>query len=162
MNPLVLRFRLALLAFLLWLSYLLALVWTRPLTPTGSPLVLSRPQLLASTVDVIADIEDPHQPITVVEVLYGPDNGGPKVGDRLQVDNLLDARPLPRRRGEQPPADYLGPGRYLVPLQPTGEKGRFDVAAVPPSPGFFENLVRIYPDLPQTRAQYRQIHKPAP
>src|SRR3954453_7223968 len=57
MKPAV--FRLVLFAglFALWMGYLGYLVLTRPRTPQGAPLVLSRPQIQSSDVDVIAEID---------------------------------------------------------------------------------------------------------
>ena len=97
--------RLALTAtlFLGWLGYLSYQVATRPvIATTGQPLVLSRPQLLASELDVIAEVEDTRSgpdtkekyEATVVEVLYPPEGAPVKKGDRIQVTNIADVRGL--------------------------------------------------------------------
>jgi hypothetical protein len=57
--------------------------------------------------------------------------------------------------------DVSGPGLYLVPLRRSPEhKGGYEVAPVPPSPGFNADLVRVYPATPEALAQYRRVEKP--
>jgi hypothetical protein len=162
MNPSVVRLILAAGLFVGWLGYLGWQVLERP-TMNGRPLVVSRPQVLASTLDVIAEVPDKSGEVTVVEVLY-PDDAPVKAGDRLRVSGIGDAAP---RRGPEdaglPPLDWSGPGRYLLPLRAVpGEKNRYEVQAIPASPGFtpLEPTVRIYPATAQAIAQYRQIAKP--
>jgi hypothetical protein len=149
--------------FGLWMAYLLFLVITRPRTEQGAPLVLSRPQVLASEVDVIARIDT--QPkgetdLTVVRVLY-PDNAPVQEGDVIHVTKLDECRSVQRPGGATPSWDWSGPGEYLLPLKKAkGRPGHYEVAAVPASPGFSgESLVRIYPATAEALAQYRQIKK---
>ena len=156
--------------FLGWLGYLGYLVATRPLTAAGTPLVLSRPQIMIAPIDIVADVTDPEEQVVVVEILY-PSDASIKVGQKLTVLDLESCRPMPRRQNDEPPKDFTGPGRYLIPLRPSGrEKGAYEVVPIPTSPGFdarrMENLgvrpVRIYPYNGESAAQYRQIEKPTP
>jgi hypothetical protein len=148
--------------FVAWLSYLGFLVLTRPLTPEGEPLVLSRPQILASTLDVVAELPAPSDKdfvqVTVEEVLFSRADG-PKKGDTITVSKLDLCHPVPRSPDGQAPPDWSGQGRYLLPLkQVPGPPGRYEVAAIPPSPGFTgRDVYRIYPATGEARAQYERI-----
>ncbi|MFM7152481.1 MAG: hypothetical protein ACKO23_21850 [Gemmataceae bacterium] len=160
MNPRA--FRLIMLALLLvaWLGYLGYLVWTRPVTATGWPLVLSRPQIMTSQIDIVAYITDPEKSVEVEEVLW-PSPAAIKPGDSIPVSELAAARPLARFDADKVPADFSGPGRYLVPLRESAP-GRYEVAPIPISPGFQRNDVRrIYPANRESIAQYRSIRKAA-
>lgn len=133
-----------------WLAFLVATA--RP------PIVLSHPQMLAATVDVLADIEDLEKPVHVVEVLW-PDNfpgRNEMVGKELTLGNLSYCG-----------ADWTGPGRYLVPLRhPEGKADAWIVAPTAPSPGYPPpedgkhkpvGPPRIYPATPSVLAQRAQI-----
>ena len=149
--------------FGLWMAYLGYLVITRPRTEQGAPLVLSRPQVLASDVDVIARIDSEPKgetDVTVVRVLY-PDDSPLKEGDVIHVAKLDECRPVQRPGAASPSWDWAGPGEYLLPLKKgPGREGHYEVAAVPASPGFAErSLVRIYPATAEALAQYRRIKK---
>ena len=168
MNLLVGRLVLTAALFLGWLGYLGYLVWTRPLTASNTPLVLSRPQIMVSRIDIVADISNTLQPVVVKEILYPPD-ARIKVGDKLRVLDLDLCHPVRRREDEKTPDDFTGPGPYLIPLRPSGrEEGAYEVAPIPTSPGFDakwrddrgERPVRIYPYTSETAAQYRRIEKP--
>ena len=159
-------FRLVLVSALFagWLGYLGYLVATRPRTADDRPLVLSRPQLLASGIDVIAVLPTPpgkpEVKVTVVEVLY-PDNSGLKKGATIRVSKLEVCHPVPRLPGDRPPSDWSGGGRYLLPLKRLpGQPNRYEVVAIPPSPGFTDlGVYRIYPATDEALAQYRRIEK---
>jgi hypothetical protein len=136
-------------AWLGWLTYLAA--------TTARPIVLSRAQLLVSTIDLIADVPEkggrPADKVTVVEVHWP--TGAPEqrlVGKTIRVVNLPDCE-----------FKWTGPGRYILPLVKEGDDLR--VAAIPPSPGFDTDMqgqqARIYPVLPQTLEQLETIHKPS-
>jgi hypothetical protein len=163
MRAQVARFALTAALFVGWLGYLSYQVATRPvIATTGQPLVLSRPQLLASELDVIAEVEDTSGEATVVEVLYPPEGAPVKKGDRIQVTNIADCAPPPRPDGPAVRPDWSGPGTYLLPLRHAPDKKKYEVAAIPPSPGFYTSPaadapVRIYPATEETRAQYRHI-----
>jgi hypothetical protein len=143
-----------------WLGYLGLLVLTRPVTAAGWPLVVSRPQILTSQIDVVAEIDDPGGDVVVEEVLW-PEKAPLKKGDRVRVGRVEECRPMERRAGEPTPKDFSGPGRYLVPLRQLAP-GKYEVAPVPPSPGFqgANEPVRIYPATPESLAQYREVRKP--
>lgn len=147
-----------------WLAYLGWMVAQRPLQAPGYALVLSRPQLLASPVDIIAEIPDKTGKAKVLEVLYPAENAPVKPGDEIVIRLIEDCRPLAVSRGLVPPDDWDGPGRYLVPMRPTpGQAGEYEVMTIPPSPGFRSLTVpppvRIYRDTPETRAQYARVSK---
>jgi hypothetical protein len=150
--------------FALWLSYLGYLVLTRPHTDTGRPLVLSRPQILASTVDVIAELPAPpgkdEVPVKVVQVLFRR-GAGPEKDDTIRVSKLELCRPVPRKGDPDPPKDWSGKGKYLLPLKRLpGQPGRYEVEAIPPSPGFMgQEVYRIYPATDEARKQYERIEK---
>jgi hypothetical protein len=153
-----------------WLGYLGYLVATRA-HHDGRPLVLSRPQLLVSEVDVLAqvDADDPTKPAKIQEILYQAGKPFLRVGDEIFVDNLSDCHPPPREGEDRTPRrDWTGPGAYLLPLNHSEDK-HFRVTPTPASPGFPAprelapggvGPPRIYPVTAAALAQYRQIHKP--
>jgi hypothetical protein len=165
--------------FLAWLGYLGYLVATRPKTLEGDryvPLVVSRPQVLASTLDVVAQIDEEPSAngptkVTVKRVLYQKQGKGPAVeeGATLTVMNLGQSR-RPRRGDDtgDPPPDWRRPGEDLLLLRPAdpllgGPRGSYEVTAVPPSPGGpWQDVVRIYEATPEALAQYHSVGKPAP
>jgi hypothetical protein len=162
MKPAVFRLVLCASLFALWMGYLGYLVLTRPLTPQREPLVLSRPQILSSDVDVIAEIDSEPKGETTVKVaeVLSPSDAGLKEGDTITVLKLDECRAAQRPGGKVPPWDWAGPGKYLLPLRRSGEAKHFEVANVPASPGFTDhNRVRIYPATSEALAQYRRIGK---
>jgi hypothetical protein len=154
MKPAAGRLILVTLLFVAWLGYLVFLVATRPKKDDGTPLVVSRPQVLTSEVDVIAEINDPHGDATVAEVLW-PENAPLKEGEKIKIEGVADSR----QPGRGAPADWSGAGFYLVPLR--RGPGGWEVAPIPSSPGFDERVQRIYPATPEALAQYRAAPKPA-
>jgi|GEM_PF-277596 hypothetical protein len=164
--------------FLGWLGYLSYLVVCRPHTPggllgafEGRPLTLARPQFLVSTLDIVAEVSgDKGEKVIVQEVLFPKANPPVQPGEEIYVENIDRCRPLsdPLAKEVNPPPDYLGPGRYLLPLQPLGanEPRRFEVVPTPPSPGFpttqgvHSGPPRIYPATEEMLAEYREIAKP--
>jgi hypothetical protein len=148
-----------------WLSYLSWQVARRPIQAPGYALVLSRPQLLASPIDIIASIPDKNGKAKVIEVLYPKEAAPVKPGDEIVLRLVDEARPIAVVRGATPPADWEGPGNYLVPMRASpGVQGEYEVVGIPTSPGFRAPMlnppVRIYRDSAETRAQYAQISKP--
>jgi hypothetical protein len=132
-------------AWLGWLSYLvLTTTWTRPV-------VLSRPQFLESKLDVIAQvdrIDGNGLEIPIREVLWPLDQAEKLSGKTIQVVNLAEAR-----------QDWTGPGEYILPLVPSGEK-KYEIAPIPRSPGYpGTGRPHIYPLTEETRKQYQAIHK---
>jgi hypothetical protein len=107
--------------------------------------VLSRPQVLAADVVVLAEVEDRRKPVVVKRVLTP--RADIKEGEELEVVNL-----------DKVDTDWEGPGSYILPLRGTGQQGRYAVAPIPTSPGYDEpGPPRIYPDKFETRAQLQQI-----
>ena len=159
---------LTVLLFVGWLGYLGYLVATRPLTVSSTPLVVSRPQIMTSPLDIVAEVSALDEPVLVKQILYPPDSPI-KEGQKLKVLDLDLCHPLPRRADEKPPSDFTGPGRYVIPLRLSmREEGAYEVAPIPTSPGFDAKRmdddgvrpVRIYPYNAETIAQYRTIEKP--
>ncbi len=150
-------------AFLGWLGYLGFLVLTRPQRADGAPLVVSRPQVLASQLDVIALLPEPTEgevKVKVEKVLY-PAALNDLAGDEIRVTNLADCRPLSRAPDVRP--DWSGPGSYLLLLRKVPNRpGAYEVSPIPPSPGFtIPGVVRIYPaESGEAEAQYRLVEKP--
>jgi hypothetical protein len=161
MKPAVIRLVICAALFVMWLGYLGYLVLTRPVTTQGQPLVLSRPQILSSEIDVIARVSNEPKGVTEVEIVevLSPEDSPLKSKTKIKVANLDECRAPPRSREEVPRSDWSGDGDYLLPLRAVaGQPGLYEVAPVPASPGFeMHNLVRIYPDTAEARQQYRQI-----
>ncbi len=159
MKPVVFRLVLTAALFIAWMGYLGFQVATRPQTATGAPLVLSRPQILTSQIDVIAYVPDEDgAKVDVKEVLY-QEMGSLKPGDVIHVTNIRHCL-QPLGGGQKPAKDWTGPGLYLLPLRPLAEKNTYEIALIPPSPGFDQPLPRLYPASEAARAQYRHIAKP--
>lgn len=154
MKAVWLRFLLTAALFLGWIGYLAYLVANRPLTPDEQPLVLSRAQLLASDIDVIAHVEAPDQPVRIVKVLWldeatllarAPERlraNWPALkamlaeGRELKVENLGESQA--RAAGPEAPdpkKDFSGPGEYLIPLSVHLDSKSLSVLQVPESPG---------------------------
>jgi hypothetical protein len=163
------RLLVTVLLFAGWIGYLAYQVVTRPHAPNGQPLVVSRPQVLTSELDVVAEVPEGEGAVEVEikEVLYPKKNAPVKVGDKLKVTNIAACHPP---RGKDPPRDWTGPGAYLLPLKKGIKKGEYQVAPIPPSPGFGDVLFdRVLPGPPriyltggegEVLAQYRQCRKP--
>src|SRR5947209_19777960 len=134
------------LLFFGWIGWLAYEAFT-----AGKPVVLSRPQFLISTLDVIADVPDPSAAVTVKEVAWAAQGKDQWQGKALPVTNLEECRDH----------GWQGPGEYILPLV-QAEDG-FRVAPTPPSPGYpprgggHAGPPRIYPVTPQTRAQLDAI-----
>ncbi len=172
MNLLAGRLVLTAALFVGWLGYLVYLVATRPLTATNAPLVLSRPQIMTSRIDIVAEVKDPMREVVIEQILFPPPGQGEapiKVGDKIEILDLDQCRPLPRRPNEKTPEDFTTPGRYLIPLRASKRKiGAYEVEPIPTSPGFdakrMDDLgvrpVRIYPATSEAIEQYLRIEKP--
>jgi hypothetical protein len=159
------RFLLTVVLFLGWLGFLAYEVQTRPFTPNNQPLVLSRPQILTSDLAILANLGSPvgdikpdgSTQVTVEEVLGGK---GLQKGEIITILDLHNCQPLPIRGQPHAPADWSGPGLYLIPLK-RSTKGIFTVTPVPSSPGYrLEGPQRIYPATPEALAQYHSIPHP--
>ncbi len=136
-------------AFLVWIG------WLGYLAATASrPVVVSRPQLLASNLDVVARVDALDKPVQVKEVLWSeaPD-AKPLEGQTIPVGNLAKCKD-----------DWKGPGDYLLPLVREAKAGEetYQVARPPAhSPGIDPaRPPHVYPATPETRAQQRLIRSP--
>lgn len=181
MKPQAQRLLLTVILFVGWLGYLGYLVVCRPHTPAGlrgafegRPVTLSRPQLLVSSLDVIAEVTDSKGAKVIVKEVLFPKNAPVKAGDTIQVEHIDLCQPVPvpgAKDGGSPP-DYSGPGDYLLPLQPIEKEDghHYQVVLPPLSPGFPSSSgvsvapPRIYPRIYRAtegiRAEYQQIVKP--
>lgn len=163
MNRAWLLFLVPLALFAGWLVYLAFVVGGRPLLAPGFPLVVSRPQVLESPLDVVVELEGKEGKAKVVEVLYRAEGATLEAGDVIEIARIDECHPFSFSGKVVPPDDFDGPGRYLVPLRPV-EGAKYEVSPVPRSPGFrgdpLSPVVRIYRDSPEVRAQYRKIAKP--
>jgi hypothetical protein len=159
------RLALALAVFLGWLGYLGYLVADRPAKRPGNGaeegefVVLSRPQFLASDIDVIAKARKGSEVVTVTEVLFpGTDEARAFQGKEIRITNLAECHPPGDRKGAFP--DLSADGDYLIPLQDPGpDRNEYSVAKIPLSPGFLLATPRIYPATKDVVAQYGQIRK---
>jgi hypothetical protein len=153
------RFRLYLTAglFLGWLGWLAYLAVTAGTWPVSRkpPVILSGPQFLVSTLDVIAEVKAddgrPAPTVTVVAVHWPPGEPEKLKGASLTVTNLERC------------TGWDGPGEYILPLEPSGKD--YQVAPTPPSPGypgshFPASPWRIYRRTPETLRQLEMIPKP--
>jgi hypothetical protein len=149
MNLARLRLTLAALLFTAWICWLAYLVIS---TGGKQPIVLSRPQVLVSELDVIAwvdHIEDDGTDVEVREV-HWPKDQKDKEGKKLRVSSLAHCR-----------NDWQGPGLYILPLM-LNPNQTYQVAPVPPSPGYSQvGQTRIYPYNEETRKQLDAIDKDA-
>jgi hypothetical protein len=150
-----------------WIGYLGYLVYMQS-RPTAA-IVLSRPQLLISDVDVIAEVDGNSEPaqVRVKEVLYvrkkegaGKQTAAPEAGKAIEVYGIKRSGHHNARTGKHEP-DFTGPHTYLLPLRAVGDN-RYEVVPIPYSPGYplQPGPPRIYPDSPEIRAQYQQIPRP--
>jgi hypothetical protein len=163
MKPALLRLVVTALLFAGWIGYLSYLVLAQ--RPEGS-VILSRPQLLVSDLDVVATVPDLTGRVQVAQVLYPATEDGRAVqpGQTLTVTNLQQCRRLPRdqeQEGDVPP-DWQGPGPYLLPLRRTTDGKDYEVVPTPSSPGYPPGNrrvgpPRIYPATPPVLAQYHQL-----
>jgi hypothetical protein len=133
-------------AWLGWLAYLAA--------TTTRPVVLSRPQFLVSTLDVVADVRaadaEPAADVIVRKVHWPLQDRQGLVDKEIHVVNLADC------------IGWAGPGSYILPLVRDGDAYR--VAAIPPSPGYNalndQAAVRVYPATEEALHQLDEIRKP--
>jgi hypothetical protein len=159
----VVRFLLACSLFAGWMGYLIFLAAT-----SSKPIVLSRPQLLVSEVDVLAEVEAVDKPVVIKEILLAQVNDAAlKPGKELRIANLGECKRLPHP-GEVPeevPLDWKGPGLYLLPLRATPDARGYVVVEVPASPGyppreFARGTPRIYRATDEVMEEYRKFRAP--
>ena len=115
MKPVASRLLVFGLLYACWMAYLGYLVLTRPLTPAAQPLVLSRPQIDVSEVDVLAELPAPTAAtadgieVTVKQVLSAK-GGEVQEGQSIRVLNLDDCHPDARINGSPAPQDWAAAG----------------------------------------------------
>ena len=103
-----------------WLGWLAYLALT-----SANPIVLSRPQFLVSTLDVIAKVEEDEAGNALPRITE-PDEGKDRwIGRPIRVVDLPE---LGKKQG------WKGAGDYILPLQSDGEY--YWVARIPASPGY--------------------------
>jgi hypothetical protein len=157
------------LLFLAWLGYLIYLAVTLPQNTVPGVVVLSRPQFLVAELIVSAHIDSAEGPVVVREVIYPSGDLSALVHQAIVVNNL-------ERQ------DFVGPGDYLLALRPDtlrqavqtlgllagsegpllagATPGTYVIVPTPESPGHLSTgPAHIYPDVPATRAQLRDIRK---
>lgn len=139
MDPRRLRLTVAVLLFLGWIGYLGFLVAT-----TRDPVVVSRSQFLAADLVVVAEVagspERPEPRIRIQDVPFAQADEDRKLaGTELLLADLPDSGP-----GQ----GWQGPGTYLLPLQRHEflKKVRYEVASLPPTPGFYYRFVDLEPE----------------
>jgi hypothetical protein len=138
MKSSALVFAAALVVFLGWLGWLAYLA-----IQARAEVVLSRPQLLVSNLDVIADVGK----TVKIEEVHWPDTEEGRKGQTIEVTNLSACD------------GWIGPGRYILPLTPDGKDWR--VTQTPRSPGYSGTAKpRIYPVTPETLRQLDECRKP--
>jgi hypothetical protein len=132
-----------------WIGWLIYLAATK-----RQMIVVSRPQLLACEFAVVADLGDRTGPV-VVDQVYLPRENKPEVpelkGQQIEVTNLERC------------SGYTRPGKYLLALVSNPDDKSYHVVPTPHSPGYFpspENVLRIYPDTPDTRWQISGLLEP--
>src|SRR5438270_12803057 len=105
------RLGLAATTFVAWIGWLAFLAFT-----TTQPVILYRPQVLVSRLDVIAEVtakgEHPAKEVTVREVHWPPEEREHLTGHKITVTNLAG---LGHEEG------WRGPGSYILPLVPDGD-----------------------------------------
>jgi hypothetical protein len=135
--------------FLAWLGWLTFLAAT-----ATRPVVLSRPQFLVSTLDVIADVAAqpdgrPADRATIRQIHWPRQGRDSLVGTTIRISNLPDC------------SNWIGQGAYILPLVTDGDS--YQVAGLPPSPGFSPTFPpvppRIYPLNRQTERQLDMMPK---
>jgi hypothetical protein len=137
--------------FVGWIGYLGYLV-----AATRNPIVLSRPQLLVSGLDVIATRKG-DDTFLVDQVLYPAANDDEWRGKMITVRNLKASRVYSARTGDEPvPSDE---GRqYLLPID-VEQGANVRVVPTPPSPGYKTGPPRIYAFDTAVLNEYRTIPK---
>jgi hypothetical protein len=132
-------------AWTLWLGY-------QALT-TADPIVVSRPQIMAAPVVVVAELDEPGsepRPARVTKIYRGEDvlgvaDGGQPQDLKIAVQGLK----------------AVAAGSYILPLREAGPKGEFEVMPPPSSPGFAgrprSEKPAIYPATPSTELQVREV-----
>lgn len=141
MTTAIVRFGALLVIFMAWLGWLgyIAL-------HTRQTVVLSRPQLLVSNLDVIARVDRPDATEIKVDEVHWPASQEKLKDQTLSVSNLAES------------TGWNGPGSYVLPLTADGKT--WHVTLTPRSPGYpVTGKPRIYPTTPELLQQLSRIEK---
>jgi hypothetical protein len=152
-NQKLLRLILAAALFAAWMGYLSYLVYALPRPPVWSDkrIVLSQPQVLVSTVDVVGTVDVENGTVKVEDVLFPLNAAKPAKGEEIQVTNFDEVEPSVEGKTNL--------GSCLLLLW-TGNEGKsYQFVHIPRSPGYPGGAPRIYPADGETLAEYRKIHK---
>jgi hypothetical protein len=142
MKSAVVKFVVSLVVFAAWLSWLgyIALAMHRPI-------VLSRPQMLVSTFEVIGHVEFLEATKVKIETVHWPASEKKRTSEEITVTNLAECD------------GWRGPGSYILLLTPEGKDWR--VTPTPRSPGSgAAGKPRIYPATEQALHQLNTFLKP--
>jgi hypothetical protein len=135
-----------------WITYLGYLAAT-----TSNPVVLSRPQFLASSAVIVGTVESkngkPDAKVVIEDVKRDASNS-------LKAGQTIEVRFAPK--GETP-GGWEGSGSYILAL--SKGQGGYSVTKLPPSPGFPgkdgsespEFMYRIYPQTSDTMQQLESL-----
>jgi hypothetical protein len=150
MKPSRVRLAVCALLFLGWIGWLVYLSAT-----TTRPVVLSRPQFLASSLYVVAELHAdpkgdnaPAAEATIRDIVWPP-SGEERPGKKVIIANLP-------KSGEQ---GWTGPGEYILPLTKVAQSGNdiYRVAFIPRSPGYLGGAGRIYPATATARRELKDL-----
>src|SRR5262249_28501896 len=137
--------------------------------------VLSRPQLLDSDVDVLAQVnadpqddQVPGKKVTVIKVLWPEGLMEPR--GTIEVEGLANGLRVVDKDGKASGEvkGWEGQGRYILPLKVRGSppSTHFELTRIPASPGYVDPEDKegnrlptrpIYRDNPETRSQLKRI-----
>ncbi len=147
------RLAVSALLFLAWIGFLAYLV-----ARTRDPVILSRPQLVVSSVVLLADVKElsgrPAPTVAVTKIAWAlSDEDNALAGSQLTIEGLAD---VGKAEG------WRGPGTYILPLtkRKTNAGYTFTVTSLPLSPGYRPDfvtvdLVRVGPDKEKVTALVR-------
>jgi hypothetical protein len=151
MKPAAWRLAVTAVLFAGWIAYLGYLV-----AATRNPIVLSRPQFLVSSLDVVAT-RNADDTFVVDDVLYPAAKNEEWRGKTITVRNLKMCQVYSARTGGEPVPPDEG-RKYLLPLDVT-DGANAKVVPTPPSPGYKTGAARIYPVDAAVLNEYRIIPK---
>jgi hypothetical protein len=135
------RFGAMLVIFMAWLGWLgyIAL-------HTRQTVIVSRPQILVSNLDVIARIDRQDATEVKVDQVHWPASQEKLKDQTLAISNLAEC------------AGWSGPGSYVIPLTADGKT--WHVTLTPRSPGYpVAGKPRIYPASAESLRQVDEVEK---
>jgi hypothetical protein len=137
----VLRFVVMLVLFTAWLGWLGYLA-----IATHKPIVVSRPQLLVSNLDIVGRVENADDGKVKVEEVHWPAAEKKLEGQTLTIANPSEC------------LGWRGPGSYILLL--SKHEKEWLVTPTPRSPGYPGGKPHIYPATPETLQQIKAFRKP--